>query len=327
MQAGIIRTQLVDLSGLLSPKVDGVRLLAKAEYTQPGYSMKDRIAEHILTHAKETGKLRVPGGTVVAASSGNTGASVAMWCARNGVRAVILTDLKCSPEKKDAIRAYGADLRVAQAGQNYMVMEVELAKENPDWFAFDQYNNPQNPEAHYRTTGKEIWEQTEGKVTHFVMAASTGGTISGVSRALKEKNPSVHVRLADPDGSALAHFVRTSELVVPAHRTLVEGAGKTEVPGAFNKDAVDDAVTVTDRDAFAMCHRIAQTSGLLVGGSSGVNVHAAVELANAATEPCTIVTLLCDSGIKYLSKVYNPEWLRANNVDLETSPPASPAQL
>ncbi len=314
-------TPLLDLTPLVDPSLDGVKLFAKAEYQQAGWSMKDRIAEHILTKAIEDGKLAVPGGTVVAASSGNTGASVAMWCAKLGLQSVIITDKKCSQEKKDSIKAYGAELIVAQAGQDYMQMEKDLGAENPTWFMFDQYNNLQNAEAHYLSTGKEIWDQTNGEVTHFVMTASTGGTISGVSKYLKEKKSNVKVILADPEGSVLYNYVRTNEVIQPLSKTLVEGAGKMNIPKVLNVSAVDEAVQVKDIDAFAMCKRIAHSEGLLVGGSSGVNVHAAVELANTMKEPCTIVTILCDSGIKYLSKVFNDDWLESQG--MITPPSAS----
>jgi cysteine synthase len=309
-------TPLLDLSGLLSPDAaaSGVKLMAKAEYNQPGWSMKDRIAEHILMSAIQSGKLAAPGGTVVAASSGNTGASVAMWCARLGLKSVIITDKKCSQEKKDSIKAYGAELIVAEKGQDYMAMEIALGKENPDWFTFDQYNNPLNSEAHYLTTGKEIWDQTNGQVSHFVMTASTGGTITGVSRFLKENQPKIEVVLADPEGSALCHYVRTKDLVQPPTKTIIEGAGKLNIPGVLDITNINDVIQVSDKSALTMCHTIARSQGLLVGGSSGVNVHAATELANTLREPSVVVTLLCDSGIKYLSKVFSDDWLTENGM-------------
>lgn len=312
----VVVTPLIDLTGLLSPAAikAGVQLKAKAEYQQPGWSMKDRIAEHILTSAIESGALVSPGGTVVAASSGNTGASIAMCCARLGLKSVIITDGKCSQEKKDSIKAYGAELIVAEKGQDYMAMEIAMGKENPQWFTFDQYNNHLNSEAHYNTTGKEIQDQTEGKVSHFVMTASTGGTITGVSRRLKESNPDVNIVLADPEGSALCHYVRTKDLVQPPSKTIIEGAGKLNIPGVLDITNIDDVIQVSDKDALCMCHTIARNEGLLVGGSSGVNVHAAVQLANSLQEPSVVVTLLCDSGIKYLSKVFNEDWLRNNGM-------------
>lgn len=304
-------TPLLDLSALANPKVKGVRILGKAEFLNPGFSMKDRIAQNILTKALASGKLR-KGGTVVAASSGNTGASIAMLSAMMGLNAVIITSPKCSKEKMDCIRAYGAELIVSKPGQNYMDMEVELANEHPDWFAFDQYNNPSNPEAHWKSTGPEIWEQTKGGVTHFVMAGSTGGTVSGVGKYLKEHNPDVKIVLADPIGSIFAHYYHTKEVIRSEHKFLVEGVGKETIPGAMDFTVIDSVMRISDADAFKTCRKLASSEGILVGGSAGLNVHAAIQLANEAEEPCTIVTILCDLGIKYLSKIYNDDWLAEN---------------
>ena len=310
----IANTPLLDLTSMASPKVPGVRILGKAEFMNPGFSHKDRMVQNVLKSAVKDGKL-ASGGTVVAASSGNTGASIAMMCAMLGYKAVIITSPKCSKEKCDSIRAYGARLIISKPGQNYMDMEQEMALENPIWFPFDQYNNPANPAAHYESTGPEIWEQTHGTITHFVMAGSTGGTVSGVGKFLKEQNPEVDIVLADPVGSIFAHYHRHTELSKP-EKFLVEGVGKENIPGAMDFGVIDDVIQVSDKHAFQTCRKLAQTEGMLVGGSAGLNVYAAVELANAATSPCTIVTLLCDSGIKYLSKVYNDEWLTEEGCDL-----------
>jgi cysteine synthase len=307
-------TPLLDLTAMANPKIPGVRVLGKAEFMNPGFSHKDRMAQNIITKAMSTGRLP-QGGTVVAASSGNTGASIAMLCSMMSLKAVIITSSKCSKEKMDSIRAYGAKLIISKPGQNYMEMEHELALANPEWFAFDQYNNPNNPEAHFLSTGPEIYQQTSGQVTHFVMAGSTGGTVSGVGKYLKQQNPDIQVVLADPVGSIFAHYHEHRELTEPK-KFLVEGVGKENIPGAMDFNVIDDVIRVNDKDAFRMCRALAQKEGMLVGGSAGLNVHAAIEFANAATEPCTIVTLLCDSGIKYLSKVYNDEWLEQNKCNL-----------
>ena len=276
--------------------------------------MKDRIAEHILSQGVARGELQAPGGTVVAASSGNTGAAVAKWCTCHGVRAIIITNAKCSEEKCAAIRAYGASLLIAKAHEDYMEMERTMCDAHQDWFAFDQYNNMDNARAHELTTGTEIWDQTNGTVTHFVMTASTGGTLTGVARCLKApiRNPSVITVLADPKGSVLAHYVQTGEVRKSTEPIHVEGAGKKNIPSVFDASVVDQVVRVEDVDAFAMCHRITRTHGWLVGGSTGVNVHAAVEVADRLAkqgDSATVVTLICDSGIKYLSKVYNRDKL------------------
>jgi len=311
-------TPMIDLTSLASPKVPGVRVLGKAEFLNPGFSMKDRMAQRIITMAMETGELP-RGGTVVAASSGNTGAAVAMLCAMLGLKAVIITNPKCSKEKQDSIKAYGATLIIAKPGEDYMAMEHQLAKENPGWFAFDQYNNLANPEAHYTTTGPEVWEQSHHKVTHFVMAGSTGGTVSGVGTFLKEMNPEVQVVLADPIGSIFTHYHKTLREtgqgeIRPGQKFLVEGVGKESIPGAMNMSVIDRVIPVSDKDAFQTCRDLATKEGILVGGSAGLNVRAAIDLANSMEKPAVIVTVLCDTGIKYLSKIYNNNWLLENGV-------------
>jgi cysteine synthase len=177
----------------------------------------------------------------------------------------------------------------------------------------NQYNNLDNPGAHYQSTGPEIWAQTYGEVTNFVAAGSTGGTISGIGGFLKSQNPNVHVTLADPKGSIFAGFKATG-VVSKGKSFLVEGVGKENIPGAMNFGVIDDTLTVTDKEAFTMCRTIASSTGLFVGGSSGLNVYAAAQLAEESDEPMTIVTMLCDLGVKYLSKVYNDEWLEENDL-------------
>jgi len=306
-------TPLVDITAVCKPKNPNTVVLGKVEFFNPGYSMKDRIAANIFDKAEAEGKLK-PGMTVVAASSGNTGCSVAMMCAIRGYEAIIITNKKCSEEKKAAIRAYGAELLISKPGECYMQMETDLAEANPDWFSVDQYNNLDNPEAHYATSGPEIYAQTCGEVTHFVAAGSTGGTVAGVGAYLKEQNPEVTVILADPTGSCFKNYYKTGELEASVP-FLVEGVGKDNIPGAMDFGVVDAVVDVDDRSALRMCATIARRTGLCCGGSSGLNVEAAARLAEASDEPLTIVTMLCDSGVKYLSKVYNDDWLRENNVE------------
>lgn len=318
------QTPLIDLTCLANPKVEGVKVLAKAEFMNPGLSIKDRIIRNILDQAEESGVLK-PGMTVVAASSGNTGAAVAMMCAMRGYKAIITTNKKCSSEKMNAIRAYGAELIVTADGvapdspEHYMnVPAVYTAAEPDKYFDIDQYENQRNPEAYYKTLAPEIWEQTAGTVTHFVAAASTGGTVSGCGRYLKEQNPAVHVVMPDPVGSIFKQFYETGQHE-KAKKYLVEGVGKDSIPGALDLKVVDEVLVVTDQDAFRMCHRMCREEGVLAGGSAGLNVCAAVEIANRASEPCTIVTILCDSGVKYLSKVYNSEYLEQNKIELSES--------
>lgn len=211
---------------------------------------------------------------------------------------------------------YGANLLLSKPGQCYMQMEIDLAKENPSWYSINQYDNLDNPEAHYLTTGPEIYEQTNKTITHFVMGASTGGTISGVGKYLKSQDPSIEIVMVDPVGSVLKGFQETG-VINPADnkKFLVEGVGKNNIPGALDVSVVDYAVSATDNEAFSMCHRLAREEGLAVGGSAGLNVHAALKLASQVDKPSVIVTLLCDNGVKYLTKVFNNEWLKQNKLD------------
>jgi len=314
-------TPLVDLTSLANPKHPGVKIYGKAEFLNPGFSIKDRIARNILEQAEKHGLLK-PGMTVVAASSGNTGAATAMMCAMRGYDCVITTSSKCSEEKMNSIKAYGAKLLVTPSGvsiddpNHYMNVPQTLIKEDPSkYFDVDQYDNLKNPEGHYKTLGPEIWDQTAGTVTHFLAAASTGGTVSGVGKYLKERSPNVEIILPDPVGSIFKEYFDKGTHG-PAESFLVEGVGKDTVPGALDISLVDQVIQVTDEEAFRMCHRLAQKEGMLVGGSAGMNVHAAVTLANSLDARATIVTVLCDTGIKYLTKVFNPAYLEEKGIDV-----------
>ncbi|KAH8043959.1 hypothetical protein JL722_14923 [Aureococcus anophagefferens] len=277
-------TPLVDITSVCKPKHPDTVVLGKVEFFNPGYSMKDRIMANIFNKAEEEGKLR-PGMTVVAASSGNTGCSVAMMCAIRGYKAVVITNDKCSEEKKAAIRAYGADLLISPPGACYMQMETDLADENPDWFSVDQYNNLDNPNGHYRSTGPEIYEQTDGERHRHVPQGEEGDSVTIVFKTDASTRPKPF---------------------------LVEGVGKNNIPGAMDFAVVDALVEVGDKDALKMCAKIARSTGLCVGGSSGLNVEACARLAEQSDEPLTIVTMLCDSGVKYLSKIFNEDWLAEN---------------
>ena len=321
----IANTPLIDLSHLIeNPANEGSRVYAKCEFFNPGFSIKDRIVRGIFDEAERRGDLR-PGMTVVAASSGNTGASTAMMCAMRGYPCIITTSTKCSVEKMNAIKAYGAKLLVSPPGvkegdaMHYMEMARTLAREsNGDVFDVDQYDTQSNPKAHFDTLGPEIWRQTGGEITHFVAAGSTGGTISGTGRYLKSQSSDVTVVLADPAGSIFAEYFRSRKITKPK-KFLVEGVGKGSIPGAMHFDVVDDICIVTDQEAFDMCSFLARNEGICAGGSSGLNVHAALKVAAASETPATVVTVMPDLGVKYLSKVYNPHWLKTNGI----IPPAS----
>lgn len=308
-------TPLVDLSYLSSNP--NVKIYGKCEFLNPTMSIKDRIAKHIIADAEEKGLLK-PGDTIVAATSGNTGASIAMFASLKGYKPIIITNQKTSQEKQDIMKAYGAELIVGPAGvpsdspDHYMNMAARMAKEN-GWYDVDQYNNLKNPEAYYKTMGPEIWEQTKEKVTHFVAAGSTGGTITGTGKYLKEMSgDKVQVVLADPYGSIFYDFWKDGILTKPKS-FLVEGVGKDSIPGAMDMTLVDDMVRVSDKEAFAMCRRLSKEQGMLIGGSAGLNLSAAVKLSEKI-ENGTIVTVLCDSGAKYLSKIFNDEWMASKKL-------------
>jgi len=313
-------TPLVELTSMSKElKNPHVHVYAKCEFFNPGFSIKDRIVQNIIAKAEASGKLR-EGMTVVAASSGNTGASTAMFCAMKGYKCIITTSPKCSKEKMDAIKAYGAKLLIspdsAKEGDrdHYMEMARLLALEDPDkYFDMDQYENKLNPEGHYLTLGPEIWEETNGTITHFVAAGSTGGTISGTGRFLKERNEEVKVVLGDPVGSIFTEYFNKGTYSSPG-KFHVEGVGKGSIPGAMQFSLIDQVVPVTDQQAFDTCYMMCRKEGLCAGGSSGLNLFAAIQLANSLEEDATVVTVLPDLGIKYLSKIYNREWLLENGL-------------
>ena len=251
-------------------------VLAKVEYVNPGGSVKDRPAVHMLNEAEAAGHLR-PGGTIVEATSGNTGTGLAMAAAIRGYRCILVMPDKMSREKVDLLRAYGADVVVTPTNvpndspESYYGVANRLASEIPGAFQPNQFHNHSNPEAHYRTTGPEIWEQTGGKITHLVAGIGTGGTISGSARYLKEKNPNVHVVGADPEGSIYSGDTPRS--------FAVEGIGMNYLPETVDLRVIDEVIRVSDRDSFLLARRIAREEGLLVGGSSGTAAVAAVRLA------------------------------------------------
>jgi len=300
-------------SGIRTP------VYAKAEHKNPGGSVKDRIGIAIIEEAEARGALR-PGGTIVEATSGNTGIGLALAAAIKGYRCVFTMPDKMSQEKVRMLKAYGAEVVVTPTAvppdhpDHYRVKARQIVQDTPGAILADQYFNPVNPDVHYRTTGPEVWEQTRGRVTHFVVAAGTGGTVSGAAKFLKEKNPGIRVVSGDPEGSVYAGYARTGEVVAGAPYK-VEGIGGDAIPANIWFKYIDEFRTVSDRTAMLMTRRLAREEGMLVGSSSGVNVALALDVAREVNDPdALIVTVLCDTGERYLSKVFNDEWMRENQM-------------
>jgi cystathionine beta-synthase len=301
--------------------VDGAPtpVYGKAEFFNPGGSVKDRIGVAIIERAEEEGRLR-PGGLVVEGTSGNTGVGLAIAAAVKGYRCIFTIPDKMSAEKVRLLKAFGAEVIVTPAAvppdhpDYYGNVAERIARERPNAILADQFYNPVNPEAHYRTTGPEIWEQTEGRVTHLVASPGTGGTITGVARYLKEQDPDVRVIAGDPAGSIYHHYDETGEKTegVPYK---VEGIGNDKIPSTLDFDLVDEFRTVGDREAFLMARRVTREEGLLVGGSTGLIVRIAADVAREVGDPdACVVCILCDTGERYLSKLYNDEWMRENRM-------------
>ncbi len=285
---------------------EGVTVVAKVEYVNPGGSVKDRIAERMIDAAEKDGSLQ-PGGTIVEPTSGNTGVGLAMVAQQRGYKCIFVCPDKVSEDKRNVLKAYGAQVVVCPTAvdpedpRSYYSVSDRLSGEPGAWKP-DQYSNPNNPRSHYETTGPEIWEQTDGTVTHFVAGVGTGGTISGTGRYLKEaSNSSVKIIGADPEGSVYSGG--------SGRPYLVEGVGEDFWPTAYDPGIADEIVAVSDRDSFDMTRRMAREEGLLVGGSCGMAVVAALRVAAKAEPGSLVVVLLPDSGRGYLSKVFNEDWL------------------
>lgn len=304
----------------LNRVTDGARspVYVKAESFNPGGSVKDRIGVALIEAAEREGTLR-PGGTIVEGTSGNTGVGLAVAAAVKGYRCVFTIPDKMSDEKVRLLRAFGAEVIVTPTvepdhPEYYGAVARRIADETPNSFLADQFYNPVNPRAHYLTTGPEIWEQTEGRVTHFIASPGTGGTISGAARFLKEQNPAVRVIAGDPDGSVFRGYSETGEVGEGAPYK-VEGIGNDKLPSTLDFDCIDEFRTVDDATSFRMARRITREEGLFVGGSTGLIVHIAATVAREVDDPeACIVAILCDTGERYLSKVFNDEWLEANGM-------------
>lgn len=299
-----------------------ITLLAKLEFMNPSGSIKDRIVAYIVDQAEQNGLLK-PGGTIVENTSGNTGAAVAMIAALRGYKAVLVMPDKVSIEKQSVLKAYGAEVVVTPTSasphspDHYVNVAKRLAAEIPNSFRINQYDNPDNPKAHYLSTGPEIWTQTKGAVDYFVASGSTGGTITGIGKYLKEQKPAVQVVMADPVGSIYYDYFTTGKIPNDGHCTYqVEGVGEDHLAQAMDFSIVDKMYQFDDQVAFSTAHALAKQEGILAGGSGGANVWAALQLAKELTKPATIVTILPDSGIKYLSKFYNQTWLSEHHYEI-----------
>ncbi len=299
----------------------GIRtpVYGKAEFFNPGGSVKDRIGLAIIEDAEQRGALK-PGGTIVEGTSGNTGVGLALAAALKGYRCIFTLPDKMSQEKVRLLRAFGAEVIITPTAvppdhpDNYVMKAKAIAARTPNAVLANQFYNQVNPEAHYRSTGPELWKQTAGKITHFVGGAGTGGTMSGAGRYLKEQNPAVQIVVAEPEGSVFSSYHRTGSLG-EAGPYKVEGIGGDKIPETLHFEHIDTFVTVSDGDAFSMARRITREEGLFVGGSTGLIVHAALDIARQVDDPnACVVAVLCDTGERYLSKVFNDEWLRENEL-------------
>jgi cystathionine beta-synthase len=299
----------------------GIRtpVYGKAEYANPGASVKDRIGLAIIEDAERKGELK-PGGTIVEGTSGNTGVGLAIAAAIKGYHCIFTMPDKMSQEKVRLLKAYGAEVVITPTAvppdhpDHYVMKAKQIVRETPGAILADQFYNSINPEAHYATMGPEIWEQTEGKVTHLVAGAGTGGTVSGAGKYLKEKNRKIRVIAGDPIGSLYAHYHRTHTMG-EGHPYKVEGIGGDKIPSTIWFDSIDEFRQVPDRTAFTMARRLAREEGILVGGSAGLNVWLALEVARELDDPAaTVVTILCDTGERYLSKLFNDEWMQENQM-------------
>lgn len=297
----------------------GCEILGKAEFLNPGGSVKDRAALFIIQDAEEKGLLK-PGGTVVEGTAGNTGIGLAHICNAKGYRCMIVIPETQSQEKIDMLRTLGADVKTVPAvpyrdPNNYVKVSGRLAEELENAIWANQFDNLANRQAHYVTTGPEIWQQTDGKIDGWVAATGTGGTYAGVSLFLKEKNPNIRCVVADPMGSGLYSYIKTGEISA-AGNSVTEGIGNSRITANMEGVPIDDAIQIDDTTALEVIYRLLYEEGLFMGGSVGINVGAAVELAQQMGPGHTIVTVLCDGGGRYQSRLYSAEWLASRNLEV-----------
>ena len=280
----------------------GINIYVKLEYCNPTGSIKDRMVQYILEDAIKAGKIQ-PDGTVIEASSGNTGTSLSMFCKRYGLKSIIFTNTKCSDEKINKMKMYGATVHV---NDDYKNVALKQAKEHPEWFHLNQYDNCKNAQSYYDTYGPEIWDDMQGQLNYFVAGGGTDGTIFGTGSFLKYKNKDIKIILADVSGSI----------------TLIEGV--SSMRSINYADVIDDVLKIQDQEALDMCHVLAKNETIFAGGSGGFNVVASLNLAELLAKndnlnenhAINIITVIPDSGLKYMSKIYNPVWLQDNNIDV-----------
>lgn len=295
-------------------------ILVKVEYMNPGHSVKDRIGLKMIEDAEEEGLLE-PGGTIIEGTSGNTGMGLAMAAAIKGYRCIFTISAKQSQEKIDLLKAMGAEVKICPAGvepddpESYYSVAQRLSEEISNSFYPNQYENKSNPEAHYETTGPELWEQTEGEITHYVAGMGTGGTISGTSRYLKEQNEAITTVGVDSVGSIYKHYFETGEFSEEEIKPyLTEGIGEDIMPGNMDFDLIDEVVQLNDKDAFLTARALSEKEGIFAGGSAGAAVCGALKYAreNDFAEDDVMVIILPDSGSRYVGKIYNDEWMKEN---------------
>ena len=313
-------TPLIRLRG--ASEQTGCEILGKAEFMNPSGSVKDRAAKGIVLAAEANGSLR-PGGTVIEGTAGNTGIGLAHVCNARGYRCIIVIPETQSPEKLDLLRALGAEVRPVPAvpykdPNNFQKLAGRLAEEMENAIWANQFDNLANRDAHRETTGPEIWRDTDGKVDAFVSTSGTGGTLAGVSTFLKWKNPQIRTVLADPTGTATWHYVKYGEAKVVGGSSISEGIGSTRITANFDGAPIDDAEMIPDQECIEWVYRLLYEEGLFLGGSTGINVAAAVRLAKSLGPGHTIVTVLCDSGGRYQSRLFNRAWLKEKGL---TAPP------
>lgn len=318
MDLNLPETHLHEISDKINPFFNNSKIFVKLESQNPTKSIKDRMIAYIIKNLGNISKDTI----FVTASSGNTGSSLSYICKEEGYKCIVVTNDKCSDEKIKDCKKYGAKVIIKDSkakpdsDDHYQNFAKNLCLKNEFYYDIDQYSNPKNSESYYNTLGPEIWEQTEGNITHFVAGGSTCGTIMGVGKYLKEKNSNISIILADPVGSSISNFVLGRENPSKLASYVVEGVGKDSNPSLLDRNLIDKVYQVSDIEAITMCHNLLKEQNLFLGGSSGLNISASCRLASdlAHESDSLIVTIGCDSGEKYNSKIFNQSWLKSNNI-------------